>query len=246
MRYAIYYTPAKNHPLTQAGAAWLGRDAFEGKSVTQADLCVPKLSDLTKAPRRYGFHATMKAPFRLKAGKSEAELQDAFHSFAGSMPSFNLTLHVETLRSFLALTPTKPSTALNAFASHCVRHFEPFRAPLSEADIQRRRPDTLTARQRGYLKDYGYPYIFDDFRFHMTLSNPLDDADKERLAEAARLWFSSSLSEPLEISTLALAIEPEPGAPFTINTLANLMQHSGKSHTSANLMPKMENFDDRA
>ena len=94
------------------------------------------------------------------------------------------------LGSFLALTPTMPEAELSAFAGLCVRAFEPFRAPLSDTDIERRRKSGLTPKQDGYLTGWGYPYIFDEFRFHMTLSNKLEDeAQAAVLKDAAETFF---------------------------------------------------------
>src|SRR5690606_24575986 len=77
MRYAIYFTPERDHPLTRKAAQWLGRDAFGGETLppsSAAPLSAAEVAFQTAAARRYGFHATLKAPFRLAEGTSESEL----------------------------------------------------------------------------------------------------------------------------------------------------------------------------
>ena len=86
-RYAIYYAPARGSDLDRFGAQLLGYDAFGGgdlpfpEGVTEA---TPDWHDLTADPRKYGFHATLKAPFSLAEGKTEAELFAACSTFAAT------------------------------------------------------------------------------------------------------------------------------------------------------------------
>src|SRR5262249_2220033 len=46
--------------------------------------------------------------------------------------------------------------------------------PLTDADRARRNPARLTPRQRDYLERWGYPYVMEEFRFHMTLTGRLE------------------------------------------------------------------------
>ena len=64
-RYAIYYTPAPGSDLDRFGAQLLGYDAFTGVDLPFPDSILqmsPDWHDLTRDPRKYGFHATLKAP----------------------------------------------------------------------------------------------------------------------------------------------------------------------------------------
>lgn len=176
-RYAIYYAPACDGPLWRFGSATLGYDAFSGEDIP---LAVPEGCDdrdwaaLTAEPRRYGFHATLKAPFELANGRSEGQLRAFAQQFAvtsGAVPLAGLA--VVALGRFVALTPSEPSTGLQKLAFDIVQAFEPFRAPLGAADLERRLQSPLTPAQRAYLEAFGYPYVGDEFRFHMTLTGPL-------------------------------------------------------------------------
>lgn len=173
-RYALYAAPRDSETLWRFGSSLIGYDAERG-----VDCAAPDLSgfsreewfELTREPRQYGFHATLKAPFHLVAGRSEAELVDAVASFSrkrAAPASFALT--VAGLGPFFALIPRGQPTGLSTFAGDVVEAFDEFRAPLSAEDMARRKPDTLPPRERAYLERWGYPYVFDAFRFHMTLT----------------------------------------------------------------------------
>ena len=227
MRYAVYYAAPADDPLMDLGGTWLGRDTFSGKDLTQpaiAGLEAETVRTLTTDPRRYGFHGTLKAPFSLKADAGEADLLHACEDFAARIAPFSVAeLSVNRLGKFLALTPTAPEADLSAFAGLCVRAFEPYRAPLSDADIERRRKSGLTPRQDSYLTGWGYPYIFDEFRFHMTLSNKLEDETQAAiLKDAAEAWFEGITGTPRQIATFGLYTETERGAPFTIRKIFHL------------------------
>jgi len=220
MRYALYFTPARDHPLTRLAAAWLGRDAFGGGQ--PAPLAVPGFSQAelafqTAAARRYGFHATLKAPFALAAAENELGLcaaLDAFVAIRGAVPM--PPLKIARIDGFFALVPSAPAPEMEQFAADVVRDFDRFRAPLSEADIERRNPDRLSAVEFANLTRWGYPYVFEAFRFHMTLTGRVAVEDQPRMAAALESVFGPLLAEPVLLDALSLFVEPEPSAPFTV------------------------------
>ena len=221
MRYAVYFTPPADHPLTRTASGWLGRDAFSGEPIELEDVAGierSQLIDQTADPRRYGFHATLKAPFELAEGRSEVELVEAFNAFCAGTQSVEIpTVVVGQLGPFFALVPGQPHTPLQEFAASIVRFFEPFRAPLSEADIARRKPETLSESRRSNLMQWGYPGVMDDFRFHMTLTGPIRDTELASTYDSIlRKRFSEFHDRPLSISGLGLFREEERGEPFTV------------------------------
>lgn len=220
MRYAIYFTPDRDHPLSRAAAGWLGRDPYSNEAAPQpavTGMTPAEISFHAASARRYGFHATLKAPFRLAADKSEDALEDAVAAFAASTPPVVLpALGVGRIDGFFALVPTGPAAELGALAGAVVRAFEPFRAPLSDAEIERRNPDALSAGQFRNLCQWGYPYVFEDFRFHMTLTGRVGAGEADRVRAALDEVFSPHLSGPVAIDGLAVFVEPEAGAPFTV------------------------------
>ncbi len=208
-RYAIYYAPQADSALWRFGSAVLGYDAITGEDVPGLvpDGCdAARWKELTAEPRRYGFHATLKAPFEIASGRSEGQLRAFAHNYAAGIERVELEgLSVTALGSFVALTPSSESRALQRFAFALVQAFEPFRAPLSEADRQRRLKSPLTPAQSAYFEAYGYPYVGDAFRFHMTLTGslPFDAVApvKHALAQSYALALPAS---PIAIDRIAL------------------------------------------
>ncbi|WP_196259711.1 DUF1045 domain-containing protein [Pelagibacterium limicola] len=226
MRYAIYFAPAQDDPLSRQAASWLGRDAFADAALSHpggTSLPADTINAITSSPRRYGFHATLKAPFRLAEGQTEAEFVAAFDQFVASSEAFTVPeMVVGNLSGFFAIVPREPSPALNAFAGEVVTAFEKFRAPLTTEDIARRNPEHLSPAEAANLHDWGYPYVFESFRFHMTLTNRIAREDQPAIATELERLFAPFLSRPFPIDGLAIFAEPEPGAPFTVLHYARL------------------------
>ncbi len=226
MRYAIYFSPPSDDPLTAHASAWIGRSVFTDERVGHPvvpGLSREDISELSAFPRRYGFHATLKAPFRLDAGCTEDGLITMFHDFCRVTTPLTIPrLVVARLGSFIALIPESPVAELNALAADVVRTFELMRAPLSEADIARRKPERLNDRQRTYLLDWGYPYVFDEFRFHMTLTGPLDDERADEVTALLRTYFASILRRPVMVKSLGLYVQEQPDSDFRVRTFCPL------------------------
>lgn len=223
-RYALYFAHLPNSPWWQAGSQWLGRCAARGIALEPP--AVPgidpqQLHRLTAAPRRYGWHATLKAPFVLAPGQTEGSLLEAVAALAGRLPAFDLPpLRVNRLGDFLALTPEPghPGTAaLHHLADTCVRELDAWAAPLPPAELARRRQSALSPEEDALLVRWGYPYVFDRFRFHCSLTGSLageSDAVVERLHDGARQWFNALPSARCE--SVAVFAEPAPGADFVL------------------------------
>jgi len=218
LRYALYFSPAADHPLTKTASRWLGRDAFTGEAFATPDvagLSAEEVHALTADPRRYAFHATLKAPFELAEGRSEAELIMAFEQFAATTQAFEIpNVIVGQLGRFFALVPDQVYPDLQAFAARIVEDFEPFRAPLSDTDIARRKPDTLSPEHRANLMRWGYPHVMDEFRFHMTLSGQVPPEQEPAMRAALEPRFAEFINKPLSIDGIALFVEPARGADF--------------------------------
>ncbi|PLP57631.1 hypothetical protein CYK37_18640 [Mesorhizobium loti] len=222
MRYAVYFTPSEDDPLTRAASNWLGRDAFSGELLAAPSfdgLPAEEISRLTGEPRRYGFHATIVAPFRPADGIGLVEIEESFDRFCAKTTRFFIEgLRIGQLGSFLALLPTETEYQLSAFAADAVLHFAPVRAALTEAEIERRDPSKLNTRQSAYLRRHGYPFVMDEFRFHMTLSERLPEETLTRVQPALERRFEAFTGRPFAIDGLALFVEREPGAPFTVHS----------------------------
>lgn len=218
-RYAIYYAPAQDSALWRKASAWLGRDASTGLEVARpavSGLDGLDLTELTADPRHYGFHATLKAPFELAAERTEAELLNAAADFACQLRSFEARIAPAALGRFLAFRLEDGEAEMAALHEACVRAFEAFRAPLSDADLARRRKSNLTPEQDERLVSWGYPYVFEDFRFHMTLTGAIrDDGVREQVLAALQAHFADEAG-PHRFDSVAVFHQANRDAPFDI------------------------------
>lgn len=197
-RYAIYFAPARDSLLWRSAEDWLAQ---------------PDLAPSTVSARRYGFHATLKAPM-IVAG-DPAELAAALAAFAATHRPTPLTnLAPRLIGGFLALTCDPQSDAVTALAAELVEAFEPFRQQLSEADRARRLAAQLSPRQAELVDRYGYPYVLEQFQFHMTLTDRLPAERRDAMQARAVDWFAEALASPIQLDRLVLFVEPEPGAAF--------------------------------
>ncbi len=218
-RVAIYYAPAPESDWWQAGSGWLGRCARTGQALGQPaiDGISPQLqAHLTAEPRRYGWHATLKAPFSLARGQTLESLRVALHRLCEGRAPFELaTLQVCRMGHFLALQPDRQQAELDRLAGDCVQQLQPLARPLTDAELARRRRAALTPEQDALLQAWGYPYVMEHFCFHLSLTGPLDTLSAEEiesLTEAASSRFDE-LPVP-RIDGLSIFVEPTPGADF--------------------------------
>src|SRR4051794_28365812 len=197
-RVAIYYAPQPDDPLTALLNAWLGRDVVTGAPVRQPD--IPNIAEATAEPRRYGFHATLKPPMRLAEEHTWQDLVRAVRALAADIPPFDLPrLSVQDVQGFLALRETVPCPPLQALCDACVAKLDAFRAPPTEAELMRRRQARLSPAHDAMLQRWGYPYVFNEWFFHMTLTRRLAPEEKALFMPAAEEWFAGALAMPRRV-----------------------------------------------
>ena len=218
-RYAVYYAPDQGSRLWEKASAWLGRDAYTGTNVDRPvfpELEGLDLDALTSDPRGYGFHATIKAPFELSDAVTEGELLAFAADFARAQSRFTAAIEPGRIGLFHALRLAEPSPDMSGLHEACVRAFDRFRAPLSEHDLARRRRARLTEDQDHKLVAWGYPYIFDEFRFHMTLTGAIrDDAVSARVGAVLMDQFGEDAGAHL-FDAIAIFRQPDRESPFDI------------------------------
>jgi putative phosphonate metabolism protein len=214
-RVAVYYAPQPEDALFVDGASWLGRDPRSDALIPQPD--IPNIEEVTADPRRYGFHATLKPPFRLAEGCNWVDVVEAATKLADRTAPFDLPrLAVSDIFGFLALRETVPCPPLQALADACVEHLDPFRAPPSDAELARRRRGSLTPAQDSMLVRWGYPYVFDTWFFHMTLTRRLNAEEKRVYQPATEAYFARAIAMPRRVADLCLFAQPAPGEAFVI------------------------------
>ena len=218
-RYAVYFAPERHSPWHKFGAQWLGRDEHDNSGLVQpkfTEISSAEFKFLTQEARRYGFHATLKAPFRLAHGVDEHALVTQLETLAQTLKPILLSpLRVACLGNFLALVPTTVPADLEALATACVTQLDPLRAPLSEAELARRRATPLDSRETELLTDYGYPYVLERYQMHFTLTGPVPPALIQKITEAIAPQLAAlNASTPLWLDRLCLFVERSSGQPF--------------------------------
>jgi putative phosphonate metabolism protein len=220
-RYAIYFVAAPESDLHRFGSAVLGYDCYTGDALAFPHE-VAKDHDawhsLTEEPRRYGFHATLKAPFRLAPPRSEGEIVGAFRDFAAqSHPIARFAPQVRLLGAFVAVVPRDRGAALVDLANRCTTVFDCFRAPTSAEERGRRIAAGLSERQVKNLDRWGYPYVFDDFRFHMTLTGSLPPERRDAALGMLRRSFGARCGDgPIAVDRLGLVKQKDAQGRFSV------------------------------
>lgn len=218
-RYAVFYAPRAGD-FASAAAAWLGWDPVNGTHVPHPEVGVP-LDTLTDQPRRYGFHGTLRAPFRPVDGLEYDDLHACMKDLAARLAPVTCDmLQVHDMQGFVALVPNGSEAELNRFAARVVEGTDALRAPLTGDEITRRRPETLTVRQRDLLHGWGYPFVMEEFRFHLTLTRQVPEPQIATVIAAAKAHFGPVLPRPFVIEDLCLFGEDTTGRFHMIDRFA--------------------------
>ena len=232
-RFAIYYAPAADTALWRFGSSVLGYDAATGEAVPHPDAAID-WAGVTVAPRRYGFHATLKAPCHLADGVTVGDVIRLAAEVARAVAPVTIDgLQVRQLGRFVALVPrgdtpeqdVAQKAQVSGLAQAIVEAFEPMRQSLSQSDRSRFARRELTPRQQENLALFGYPHVREDFRFHMTLSDALPGGKAERfpLWDRLRTMYEAVDTGPIAIDQLVVCAQPDRQSPFKIAARFPLM-----------------------
>jgi putative phosphonate metabolism protein len=224
-RYAIYFVPEANSDLYRFGVGVLGYDCYAGKDVPHdSGFDGPDWGEITREPRRYGFHATLKAPFRLLPPATEADLAEQLRRFvARPRTPAVITPAIRSIGGFIAIVPSEPCPEVDRLASDCVTAFDGFRRPPTPEERRKRLAGSLSARQIDNLDRWGYPYVFDDFRFHMTLTGPVAADRRGAIVTRLQARFDGiNGRRALAITRAVLMRQDDPSAPFRVVCEAEL------------------------
>ncbi|MGF1659042.1 MAG: DUF1045 domain-containing protein [Rubrimonas sp.] len=240
-RYAVFYAPPQGSALARIGAEWLGADPETGDGVAAPEppgLPAPR-ARLTREARRYGLHATLKPPFRLADGIDPDTLCEAVAALAERTPPVRAPgLRVDFGLGFLSLRPLGPPDpeaegeggekapdparqpvdppALRALADACVTELDLLRAPLTGAETHRRRRAGLDMVEEAHLRNWGYPWVLDRFRFHITLTGPLASTEAAVAAPILQDLFAPGLEADFHIEEICVFGDPGDGATFRL------------------------------
>jgi len=222
-RYAIYFSPEPGSPLDEFGQQWLGRE--ETTKVKQR-LTLPvvpgvapeRVRVLTESTWRYGFHGTLKPPFELNPASSQDALLAAAHIFAKGLAPIALPpLELAIIGKFIALSPAASSAGLESLAAQCVRVFEGFRVPLTAEQMAHYMRNKLTVHQTQMLEHWGYPYVMEEFRFHISVTDRIDDAnERNAMLKAVQGLVSKVVNTSIIVRDLAVFHQAERDQPMTV------------------------------
>jgi putative phosphonate metabolism protein len=220
-RYALYYAPRPEEALAVAASQWLGWNPEPGRGrpvPLSSGIDPERLGEITAEPRRYGFHGTMKAPIALADEASEADFLAAVGRFAAGQRALAVpSIKLAEISSFLALVPTARSSELQDLADRCVVEFDEFRRPADEAELARRRINGLSPRQDELLRRWGYPYVLEEWRFHLTLTGRIaDDPERAAIMTILKQRFSGFIDRPLQVRDLCVFRQSSPDRPFSV------------------------------
>jgi len=220
-RYALYYAPRRDEGLAVAASQWLGWNPDNGR--TRPRLVSPlfsadRLAEITAEPRRYGFHGTLKPPIALADGVSESDFLAAVGTFATTQRSISVSsIVLAEISGFLALVPAVPCPELNDLADRCVVEFDEFRRPASDEELARRRAVGLSPRQEQLLLRWGYPYVLEEWRFHLTLTGRIADGpERQAIKELLGRRFSGFIDRPLQVRDLCVFRQSTPDRAFSV------------------------------
>ena len=219
-RFAVYYAPAATSELARFAVSWLQEEVG----------CVPGIPedlhrDIVRTPNAYGFHATLKAPFALAPGTTADTLASALAALAAGFTAFRAPpLGLASVDGFLALVLREPCPAMSDLAKACVTELDHFRAPLTDRERERRRSRGLTARQDALLEHWGYPFVLDEFRFHMTLTRRLDEGLRARIAGLLEHRMAGLIGQDWCVDTISLFHQASREDPFTMKVHCPLGQ----------------------
>lgn len=127
---------------------------------------------------------------------------------------------MRALRGFLAWRIAPADTAgrdrINALAAAAVRGLDDLRAAPGTDELARRQAHALSPEQQAMLARWGYPYVFDTFTFHITLTGKLDGAALEQ-AQAGIAAFADPLrGQPMTVPGVSVYVQPAAGADFIV------------------------------
>ena len=126
-------------------------------------------------------------------------------------------LAVADVFGFLALRETAPCPPCRRWPMRAWRISIRSARRRRDAELARRRRAGLTPQQDAMLVRWGYPYVFETWFFHMTLTRRLTAAEKARLPTGGGTVFRARASAvPRRVSDICLFAQPAPGEPFVI------------------------------
>jgi alpha-D-ribose 1-methylphosphonate 5-triphosphate synthase subunit PhnG len=208
-RYAVYYVPDQDSDLYRLGSSLLGYSLREGKELPMAALPgAGAPGEYSKKASVYGFHSTVIAPFRTQRGKEG--IASAIALALSKHAPFRLApLRLRLLNGFPALCAEGPMDGFQALEKSLLEALYPLFLPPDPESLGRR--GELNPKQLGYFWKWGYPFVLDEHRFHMTLGDP---NSSDGYIGALKNYFPASSTDALVFGKVTLCAQESPGSRF--------------------------------
>lgn len=219
-RYAVYFSPEQGSDLDLFGKCWVGRCVETGQPIAQPSLRALSRADLhamTTSPRHYGFHGTIVPPFPLAHPYGSEQLVEHAINFAKARRPFELEpLNVREIGNFIALVPAGQER-IAKLAEDCLYSFADFREQPTLAEMERRRSKGLTPAQERLLARWGYPFVLEEYRFHLTLTDSIrDKRGRRKVLKHLSDYTTPLLRQPCAVSELCLFHQKDISSPFML------------------------------
>ena len=213
-RYAIYFAPDPSSQIKHFADAWLGRDPDRDERVSQPvvdGISPARLHEITAAPAPLRLSRHAQGPVHACArrrGRRPCSATSRRLPRRGQPSS--VRLKVDELDGFLALVPAEPTAEIDLLAADCVREFDRYRGDIGPDDRKRREAAALSDIEREYLERWGYPYVFDRFRFHMTLTGRLEEPERGQVKAILECGLGRRISRIPCATGPARPVHPDP------------------------------------
>ncbi len=217
-RFAVYFVPPPQSPLAAAANRWFGDHPGAAAADTQKRRLAPqRYRCILAGPRHYGFHATIQPPFHPAKGVSQELISSALeHLCCRHQPFLLPPLVITFMHTFFCLRPAATTPELSALAAETVQTLLVLRQPPDEAEKEKRRAANLSSRQEKILQKWGYPYLMEEYRFHLSLTGKIDDEGEiPALLQDLKEIFAAAAQEQMHFAELCLCVE-ENGAPLRL------------------------------
>ena len=216
-RYAVYFVPAKDSALDRFGAGWFGRTSQREQ---ERRLSVPGISDserddLTRVPRIYGLHATLRPPFVLVETADSNDVERRVSSIARQTGAFEVpALVTGSTGGCLTLSLSHACAEVEQLAAYCLRELDELRRPQEGSDCERYRAYSLSEREQHLFARWGYPWVLDRFVFHFTLTSRINREKRERIARALAPQLDCIVGIPWLFDSISVLRQSEHGGVF--------------------------------
>ena len=217
-KYAVYWVPKHADALARFGVSWTGWCAERGEHRPRGEFpgvsaAVPAI---TRQVWRHGFHAIIKAPFRLQAERSRFSVERAVEQVIDESVAFRLPrLRLAVIGgSVAALVPHQSCAALGAL----VARVGDAMAPLGAAEpangfAEAPAPDGIVIEDAEPLVQLP---AAEAHRFHMPLTDRLPLEVAFQVMEELQPLLEPMMGETRRLHDVALMGDPGEGRPLRV------------------------------